>query len=85
MRCLEAVVGVLGRYLGEGRPPWTVLDKSGGLREPSWAPLGPLGRLPEAQRSHGDAGHLALRPPVKIPGVPAQPWRRGALGSALTP
>ena len=46
MRCLEAVVGVLGRYLGEGRPPWTVLDKSGGLREPSWAPLAPPGKAP---------------------------------------
>ena len=29
--CLEAVLGVLGRYFGEGEAPWIVLGRFGGL------------------------------------------------------
>ena len=47
---LEAVAGVLGRYLGEGTPPWSALEKSGGgfggRPGLSWSHLGRLlGRL----------------------------------------
>ena len=51
MGCLEAVLGVLGRYFGEAGlpgPGWTGLTGFVSRPGPLWASLG---RLPEARRA----------------------------------